>query len=217
MHQTWRRACKPWLNPARYWLLRALGSCLAGFADLGEHNLKGFQRPVRVWRVVAQGSVSSRFEARTSLHLTPLIGRQSEVRLLQKQYGRAKRGKGQIALISGEPGIGKSRLIQALRDRLAGERYGFLQFQCSSYHTSSALHPVIHYLEYAAGITRDTSPAARLNKLETLVRQTAEEQAQSIVPPLAALLSIPTEDYLSQRKLTPEQLRNQTFSAVLSL
>jgi class 3 adenylate cyclase/predicted ATPase len=196
---------------------RLLLGGLFEFADLGEHNLKGFQRPVRVWRVVAQGSVSSRFEARTSLHLTPLIGRQSEVRLLQKQYGRAKRGKGQIALISGEPGIGKSRLIQALRDRLAGEKYGFLQFQCSSYHTSSALHPVIHYLEYAAGITRDTSPAARLNKLEALVRQTAEEQAQSIVPPLAALLSIPTEDYLPQRKLTPEQLRNQTFSAVLTL
>ncbi|HEY6903651.1 MAG TPA: adenylate/guanylate cyclase domain-containing protein [Candidatus Acidoferrales bacterium] len=195
---------------------RLLLGGLFEFADLGDHDLKGFQRPVRVWRVVALGS-ANRFEARTSLHLTPLIDRQSEVRLLQKQYGKAKRGKGRIALISGEPGIGKSRLILALRERLAGERYGFMQFQCSSYHTSSALHPVINYLEHAAGITRDTSPAVRLNKLEALVRQATEEHAKSIVPPLAALLSISTENYFPQRQLTPEQLRNQTFSAVLAL
>ena len=196
---------------------RLLLGGLFEFADLGDHNLKGFERPIRVWRVVAPGSASSRFEARTSLHLTPLIDRQAEVRLLQKQYSKAKRGKGQIVLISGEPGIGKSRLILALRDRLARERYGFLQFQCSSYHTSSALHPVIHYLEHAAGVTRDTSPAVRLNKLEGLVRQSTEEQAKSIVPLLAALLSIPTEDHYPQRELTPEQLKSQTFSALLAL
>src|SRR6516165_910428 len=195
---------------------RLLLGGLFEFADLGDHELKGFQRPIRVWRVLAPGSISSRFEARTSLQLTPLIDRQSEVRLLQKQYSKAKRGKGQIALISGEPGIGKSRLILALRDRLAGERYGFLQFQCSSYHTSSALHPVIHYLEHAADITRDTSPSVRLNKLEDLVRRTTE-QTISIVPPLAALLSIPIADHHPQRELTPEQLKGQTFSALLTL
>src|SRR5215472_3938347 len=187
------------------------------FADLGQQNIKGFERPIHVWRVLAPGSVSSRFEARTSSHLTPLIGRQAELRLLQKQYTKAKRGKGQVVLVSGEPGIGKSRLIMALRDRLAGERYGFLSFQCSSYHTSSALHPVIHYLEHVAGITRDTTPAVRLNKLEALVRRATEEQTKSIVPPLAALLSIPTENYFPQGGLTPEQLRNQTFGALLAL
>src|SRR6516165_2334292 len=195
---------------------RLLLGGLFEFADLGDHELKGFQRPIRVWRVLAPGSISSRFEARTSLQLTPLIDRQSEVRLLQKRYSKAKRGKGQIALISGEPGIGKSRLILALRDRLAGERYGFLQFQCSSYHTSSALHPVIHYLEHAAGIARDTTPAVRLDKLEGLVGR-AKEQTKSIVPLLAALLSIPTEDRYSPRQLTPEQLKKQTFSALLDL
>ncbi|WFU43267.1 adenylate/guanylate cyclase domain-containing protein [Bradyrhizobium sp. CB82] len=195
---------------------RLLLGGLFEFADLGDHNLKGFERPIRVWRVVAPGSLSSRFEARTSLHLTPLIGRQAEVRLLHKQYSKAKHGKGQIVLISGEPGIGKSRLILALRHRLAGDRYGFLQFQCSSYHTSSALHPVIHYLEHAADIARDTSAAARLNKLEDLVRRTTD-QAKSIVPPLAALLSIPPDDRYPQRELTPEQLKGQTFSALLTL
>ncbi|UVO31039.1 AAA family ATPase [Bradyrhizobium arachidis] len=195
---------------------RLLLGGLFEFADLGNHHLKGFEQPVRVWRVVAPGSLSSRFEARTSLHLTPLIGRQAEVRLLHKHYSKAKHGKGQIVLISGEPGIGKSRLIQALRHRLAGERCGFLQFQCSSYHTSSALHPVIHYLEHAANIARDTSPAIRLNKLEDLVRRTTE-QTTSIVPPLAALLSIPTGDRYPQRELTPEQLKVQTFNALLAL
>jgi class 3 adenylate cyclase/predicted ATPase len=195
---------------------RLLLGRLFEFADLGDHNLKGFERPIHVWRVVAPGSASSRFEARTSLHLTPLIDRQVEVRLLQKQYSKAKRGKGQMVLISGEPGIGKSRLMPALRNRLEKERYGFLQFQCSSYHTSSALYPVIQYLEHAAGITRNTAPAVRLDKLEGLVRLTTE-QTKSIVPLLAVLLSIPTEDRYSPRELTPEQLKKQTFSAVLDL
>src|SRR5215472_2721826 len=186
------------------------------FADLGQQNIKGFERPIHVWRVLAPGSVSSRFEARTSSHLTPLIGRQAELRLLQKQYTKAKRGKGQVVLVSGEPGIGKSRLIMALRDRLAGERYGFLSFQCSSYHTSSALHPVIHYLEHVAGIARDTAPALRLDSLEAFVRRQSAE-AKSIVPLLAVLLSIPTRDRYTPPELTPEQLKSRTFSALLAL
>jgi class 3 adenylate cyclase/predicted ATPase len=186
------------------------------FVDVGEHDIRGLERPIHVWRVLAPGSVSSRFEARQSSHLTPLIGRQAELGLLQKQYSKAKRGKGQVVLVSGEPGIGKSRLIMELRNRLVGERYGFLSFQCSSYHTSSALHPFIHYLERAAGTSRDNSPAARLDKLEALVsRQT--EQAKSIVPLLAILLSIPTKDRYAPPELTPEQLKNRTFSALLAL
>lgn len=186
------------------------------FSDLGEHNLKGFERPIRVWRALAPSTVPTRFEARTSSHLTPLVDRQAELRLLQKRYSKAKRGKGQVVLISGEPGIGKSRLIQALRNRLAGERHGFLSFQCSSYHASSALHPVIHYLEVAAGITRDTAPASRLDKLEALVRQETD-QIKSIVPFLAILLSIPMKDRYSPQELTPEQLKIQTLNALLTL
>ena len=195
---------------------RLLLGRLFEFADFGDHNLKGFERPIHVWRVLAPSSASSRFEARTSFELTPLIGRQAELRFLHKQYSRAKRGKGQIVLISGEPGIGKSRLILALRTRLAEEKYGFMPFQCSSYHTSSALHPIIHYLEQAANITRDSAPAVKLDKLETLVRRTTEK-TKSIVPLLAALLSIPTEDRYPRRELTPEQLKNQTFSALIAL
>jgi predicted ATPase/class 3 adenylate cyclase len=201
------------LVPAR---TRQLLGSLFEFTDLGDHFVKGFERPIHVWRVLAPGSVSSRFEARTSSQLTPLVNRQAELRLLHKQYSKAKRGKGQVVVISGEPGIGKSRLVEALRTRLAGERYGFLSFQCSSYHTSSALHPVIHYLEHASGITRDTPPAAKLDKLEGLLEGEIEP-AKSIVPLLADLLSIPTGGRYSRRELTPEKLKNQTFSAVLTL
>src|SRR6266516_1572912 len=186
------------------------------FGDLGDHSIKGFERPIHVWRVLAPGSASSRFEARQSSHLTPLIGRQAELGLLQKQYSKAKRGKGQVVLVSGEPGIGKSRLIMALRNRLAGESCVFLSFQCSSYHTSSALYPFIHCLERAAGITRDTSAAARLDKLEALV-SLRTEQTKSIVPPLAVLLSIPITDRYAPLDLTPEQLKSRILSALLAL
>ncbi len=186
------------------------------FADLGDHNIKGLDRPIHVWRVLASSSVASRFEARQSSHLTPLIGRQAELALLQKQYGKAKRGKGQVILISGEPGIGKSRLVMALRNRLAGEMHGFLSFQCSSYHTSSAFYPVIQHLERAAGITRDTLPTDRLDKLEILLRQQTE-QANSVMPLLAVLLSIPTKDRYAPLELTPQQLKNRTFSTLLAL
>jgi class 3 adenylate cyclase/predicted ATPase len=186
------------------------------FVDVGEHNIRGLDRPIHVWRVLALGSVSSRFEARQSSHLTPLIGRQAELGLLQKQYSKVKRGKGQVVLVSGEPGIGKSRLIMELRKRLVGERYGFLSLQCSSYHNSSALHPFIHYLERAAGISRDNSPAARFGKLEALVSRQME-QAKSIVPLLAVLLSIPTKDLYASPEFTPEQLKSRTFSALLAL
>ena len=195
---------------------RLLLARLFEFADLGDHRLKGFERPIHVWRVLAPGSSSSRFEARTSVELTPLIARQAELRLLQKQYGKAKRGKGQIVMISGEAGIGKSRLVLALRTRLANEKYCFMSFQCSSYHASSALHPIIHYLEHAAGITRDSAPEIKLDKLEDLVRPTTEK-LELIIPPLAALLSILAEHRYPQRDLTPEQLKKQTFSALLAL
>ena len=130
---------------------RLLGG-LFDLADLGEHRIKGFEQQVRVWRVVGPATVASRFEARQSAHLTPLVGRDTELNLLHEQYLRAKRGHGCVTVISGDPGIGKSRLTIALRQRLADEDYQLIALQCSSYHTTSAWYPVIHLLERAAGI-----------------------------------------------------------------
>ncbi len=194
---------------------RLLGG-LFEFADLGDHRIKGLDHQVRVWRVVRPGSVASRFEARQSAHLTPLIGRDAELNLLHEQYLHAKRGHGRLTVISGEPGIGKSRLTMALRQRLSGEAYRLISFQCSSYHTSSAWYPVVHLLERAAGITPDTTPSLKLDRLEAFVSQFIGKNDE-VVALLATLLSIPTGARYAPLDLTPQQQKNRTFAAILTL
>lgn len=195
---------------------RLLGR-LFDLEDLGEHPVKGIDGLVGVWRVLGPSSFASRFEARRALHLTPLVGRKSELNLLRARYREAQRGAGQIVLISGDPGVGKSRLIMTLSQQLAEEACFPIYIQCSSYHTSSALYPIIRYLEDAAGIAREASPTVKLDKLEAFVRRYASEQAQSTVPLLAALLSIPTEGRYAPLELTSQQQKNRTFAALLDL
>jgi class 3 adenylate cyclase len=115
-------------------------------ADLGEHRVKGLEHEVRVWRVLRPSSIETRFEARQPSQPTPMIGREAELAVLLEQYRKAEGGQGQIVLIAGEPGIGKSRLAVALRKQLARDAYCPPAFQCSSYHTSSAWHP--HYSSF---------------------------------------------------------------------
>jgi class 3 adenylate cyclase/predicted ATPase len=195
---------------------RLLGR-LFDLADLGDHYFAGFDSPVRVWSVLRRSSVTSRFEARQSSHLTPLVGREQELALLEEQYTKIKRGSGQLVTISGEPGIGKSRLVLALRDRLSGKMHCPPSFQCSSYHTSSAWYPIVRYLADAAGIDFDTPPLLRLEKLGALVSRHLPQQAESVVPLLAALLSIPTDDRYAPLELTPQQQKNRTYVALLAL
>ena len=143
---------------------RLLGGLFA-FQDLGATSLKGFAEPVRAYRVLGEGAAEGRFEALRAAGLTPLVGREQELALLLDRWARAAAGEGQAVLLSGEPGIGKSRLVQALRERVVAERHTRLLYQCSPYHAGSALHPVVAQLERAADFARDDGAEARLDKL----------------------------------------------------
>jgi len=195
---------------------RLLGQ-LFELADLGERHMKGFDRSVRAWQVLGPGSIANRFEAHRNVQLTPLVGREAELGLLKRHFRKASEGEGQLVLISGEPVIGKSRLVTALRDHLADEIHVPLMFHCSSYHASSAWHPVVRHLEDAAGITRDTPVAAKLDRLEAFVARYLREDSERAVPLLAALLSLPVAGRYPPPALTPHQQKNRTLSALVAL
>ena len=180
--------------------------------DLGPQELKGITEPVRVWRVLAERSVESRFDARSG-RLTRFIGREHEVALLLDRFERAAAGEGHVVLLSGEAGIGKSRIIRQLHERLSRIPYTRLRFQCSPSHTESALYPVIRHLEYAAGFQPGDGPGTRLDNLEALLRQAVEDVAESAAL-LAPLLSLPAERY-GTVGLTAAQRSERTFKALI--
>ena len=144
-------------------------------SDLGEHDLKGIAEPVHAWRVEHALATESRFDAnRGASALTPLVGREGEVDLLLRRWSQAKDGEGQVVLLSGEPGIGKSRILDALRERLGAQGVQALRFQCSPYYVNSAFWPVIDNFERALKFTRDETINAKLDKLEALTRDRQE-------------------------------------------
>ena len=195
---------------------RLLGG-LFELADLGERPFKGSQTPVPVWNVVRRGAAQSRFDARRTAQLTDFVGREPELAALQGEYDKAKAGAGRLVTISGEPGIGKSRLVAAFRERLAGDGFRALTFQCSSYHTSSPWYPIIRHLEDAAGIGHGNPPHVKLQLLAALVgRLMSEQQQQEIVPLLAALLSIPTDERYPTPELMPQQQKRRTLAALVA-
>ena len=151
-------------------------------ADLGPQRLKGFAEPLAAWRVEGEGRAEGRFEALHGEHLTPLVGREHELGILLERWAWAKDGDGQVVLLSGEPGIGKSRLIRALRERLGDEPYTPLSHYCSPYHTNSALHPVIALLERAARLDREEPPEAKLAKLEAVLAESDREPRRGHAP-----------------------------------
>ena len=138
--------------------------------DLGEHDLKGIAEPVYVWRVKRALVTASRFDAnRGGSTLTPLVGREEELDLLLRRWSQAKDGEGQVVLLSGEPGIGKSRILNALRERLEAQGVQALRFQCSPYYVNSAFWPVIDNFERALKFAQDETTDSKLDKLEALV------------------------------------------------
>jgi class 3 adenylate cyclase/predicted ATPase len=194
---------------------RLLGNRFA-CEDLGSHELKGFARTVRVWRVIQPNETLSRFQAAQRADLTPLIGREEELEILTRRWEQARTGKGQVVLLAGEPGIGKSRIAQALCERVLSDLGRVLLFQCSPHRTSSALYPVITQLKRLAGFEREDSDAQRLAKIETLLAQSGQS-VEASASLLAALLSLRPDNHHAALDVSPRRRRELTLAALQGL
>ena len=191
---------------------RLLGN-LFEFEDLGAKNLKGIAGPVRAWAALRASSAEGRFEALHTAGLTALVGREEELELLLRRWSKATRGEGEVVLLSGEAGIGKSRLTAALLERLSGDANTRLRYFCSPQHTDSAFHPIIGQMERAAGITHDDKPQAKLNKLDAVLAQTSTSTEDAAL--FAEMLSLPNDGRYTL-DLAPEQRRQRTLEALTS-
>ncbi|MCK1636114.1 AAA family ATPase [Bradyrhizobium sp. 157] len=194
---------------------RELIGGLFELAELGSQILKGFPVPVRAWRVVGEGAAESRFEALHGAGLTPLVGREHEIGLLLEHWERAKEGEGQVVLLAGEPGIGKSRLVRALRGRLENEPHTALSHYCSPHHQTSPLHPVIGLLERAAGFAADDPAATKLDKLEALLALSSDD-VTAVAPLLAALLSLETDARYPPLDMSPHRQKERTLEELVN-
>jgi class 3 adenylate cyclase/predicted ATPase len=183
--------------------------------DLGAQDLKGLTGSVRAWAVLRASSVESRFEALHASGLTELVGREEEVEILLRRWSKAKSGEGQVALLSGEAGIGKSRLTAGLLERLAAEPHTRLSYFCSPQHTDSALYPITGQMGRAAQFAPDDTARAKLNKLDALLARTSTSIEDTAL--FAEMLSLSNDGrYPSLDKLTPEQRRERTLQALVS-
>jgi class 3 adenylate cyclase/predicted ATPase len=187
---------------------------LFDYRDLGPQTIKGFGRPVHVRQVLGPSRAASRFEARHGQGVAPLLGREEELDVLLRRWAQAKAGEGRVIHVTGEPGIGKSRLVQALVDALGGDRHTSVQCHCSPYHTDSALHPIISHLLRAAGIEPNDEREKRLAKLEVLLERSHSSLSETI-PLLAPLLSIPLGDRYTPLDLSPQRRKERTLAAVI--
>jgi predicted ATPase len=180
--------------------------------DLGPQPLKGFAEPQRAWRVITEARGLGRFEALRSRAM-PLVGRDEELDLLMRRWGEAKAGDGHIVLISAEPGIGKSRLVEALIERIVGQPHTRLRYFCSPHHQDSGLYPVISQMGRVAGFTRDDTVQAKVAKLRALLAPTLTPLED--VALLAELNSLPSTDIAPPLDVTPEKKKERTFDALL--
>jgi class 3 adenylate cyclase len=190
---------------------RRLTGGLFDYGDLGAVEIKGLAMPVEVSCVLRESAAESRFEALRAAR-TPLIGRDEELTLLQRRWEQAKSGEGSVVLLSGEPGIGKSRLAQTLLERLSGEPHTRLRTFCSPHHRDHALYPTIAQLERAAGFRREDTADARLDKLEAVLAQATNDLGEA-APLLAALLSLPIGERYPPLDLTPRQQKENAAGA----
>jgi class 3 adenylate cyclase/predicted ATPase len=195
---------------------RRLVSAAFDLQDLGPQELKGVTEPVHVYRVLAAKIAASRFEAAHAGSLTPLVGRSTELSLLLDRWEKVKEGDGQVMLLSGIPGVGKSRLLHELKSHIQQEPHLLLHHQCSPYHSQSAFFPVIEQIEQAAQITTREADADKIAKLRAYLPRSTDSSKEPLLL-IAKLLSISIENHRELSELTPQQIKNRTISTLVDI
>ena len=185
------------------------------YRNLGVHVLKGISEKAQAWHVVRASRMETRFAAAMGSRLTPLVNREEEISLLMGRWQQAKDGDGQVVVKFGEPGIGKSRIIQEIFERISGDRHGQVSLQCSPYYTSTAFHPFVDQLKFSLGLDREDPSALSLAGLETAIAA-AHGDIEQVTPLFAALLSIPTGDRYPPLELSPQQQKDATVVALVN-
>src|SRR5712692_7083681 len=194
-----------------YQLVHGLFNC----RDLGLHKVKGISTPLLVYRVLGESDTRSRFEVAVRTGLTPLVGRDEELGLLRKRWEQAKAGQGHVVLLSGEPGIGKSRLVQVVREQAAHDGMTRIEFRCSPFYQNTAFYPIIEHLQRLLHWQPDAAPHAKLEQLHTVLRRYRFPQADT-VPLLAALLTLPHPEGYPPLTLSPQKQKQKTQAALIS-
>jgi TOMM system kinase/cyclase fusion protein len=200
------------ISGATYRLVHGMFSC----TPLGAQSLKGVPLPVQVYGVLGESGAQGRLDVLSPAGLTPLVGREQEVGLLRERWDRVKDGRGQVVLLSGEAGIGKSRLVHVAKEHVAREPHTRLECRCSPYHQHSALFPVIDLLQRALRLRRDDTPDQKVEKLEAMLAPFGFS-LPATVPLLAALLSLPVPDRYPPLSLSPQRQRQRTLETILAM
>jgi hypothetical protein len=199
------------VSPATFHLVRGYFTA----QELGAHSLKGVTAPVEVYRLLGESAAQSRLDIAGPSGLTPLVGRESEVLLLTERWAHSRDGRGQVVLLSGEAGIGKSRLVEVLRERASGQGATQMVFRCSPYHQQSALYPVIEHLQRFMHWDSTAAPEAKLQALEQAL-QTSRLPLEEVTPLFAALLSLPHPAQYPPLNLAPQRQRQKTHDALVA-